>query len=58
MANSVDPDQTAQEQSDLSLQCLHIYHFISNFGVHIFRTFIVEQKQSNKLDCWRNWERF
>ena len=24
IANSIDPDQTAQEQSDLGLQCLHI----------------------------------
>ena len=31
MANSVDPDQTAQEQSDLGLHCLLICHFVRNF---------------------------
>ena len=32
MANSVDPDQNAQEQSDLRLHCLHRPVCPENFG--------------------------
>ena len=39
-ANSIDPDQTAPEQSDLDLYCLHMPLF-GQVGVQNFKTFTV-----------------
>ena len=41
MANSVDPDQTAPEQSDLGLHGLHMLYLVSNFNLQNFKTFTV-----------------
>ena len=35
-ANSVDPDQTAQQQSDLGLYCLQ-FHYVNNFKKQLLK---------------------
>ena len=44
MVNSVEPDQTLfQEQSDLGLRCLHIYHFVRNFRTFALYIAVLDQ---------------